>query len=477
MQIGSALGSVLGQCGTGARVRLRMLVACGAAGGISATFNAPIAGVFFALELILRDFEAESFGVVVLASVVADVIGRAAFGSHPFLHLPGFELRSPVEYPLYAVLGVLAALVGVAFIRVLYGSEDLADRLWRGPRVAAARPPAASCSASCCSSLPAAVRRRLPAARARDPRAGTSSGSCSLLLVGKIVATSLTHRRSAARAGSSPRRCSSARCSGRAYGAGVHALLPGMTAPAGTYGLVGMGAVFAAAARAPITAVIIIFELTGDYRIILPLMFAIVLAAGAQRLLSRDTIYTLKLRRRGIDISRQRGVNLMRMLTVAQAMQPLPEALASDTPLEQAIARLAESGADGLPVVDERGSYLGTITSRTVEQAMHDGTIDETIGPLAHPTPVLSESQPLEDALDVLLRSHSGLPVAHGDDLTGWLTHLDVLRAYHDRLQRGRQSTGSTGPKPLPLPRRSGRPSSRGSAACDGSERSSAARP
>ena len=113
--------------------RLRLLVACGAAGGISATFNAPIAGVFFALELILRSFEAELFAVVVLASVAADVIGRAAFGNHPFLPLRGFHLVSLAEYPLYVGLGVLAALVGVAFIRVLYAIEDLCDDVWPGP--------------------------------------------------------------------------------------------------------------------------------------------------------------------------------------------------------------------------------------------------------------------------------------------------------------------------------------------------------
>jgi CIC family chloride channel protein len=133
VQIGSALGSVLGQLVRVSESRLRLLVACGAAAGISATFNAPIAGVFFALELILRTFDTESFGFVVLSSVTADAIGRAAFGSHPFLTLPGFNFTSPLELVLYAGLGVLAVGVGLAFIRVLYAGEDVADRLWRGP--------------------------------------------------------------------------------------------------------------------------------------------------------------------------------------------------------------------------------------------------------------------------------------------------------------------------------------------------------
>ena len=131
VQIGSALG--LGQAAKVSDQRLRLLVACGAGEGISATFNAPIAAVFFALEVILRDFETQSFGVVVLSSITAAAVGRAAFASTAFLHLPAFGVRSTVEYPLYARLGVLAAVWGVVFIRVLYGSEDLADRVWRGP--------------------------------------------------------------------------------------------------------------------------------------------------------------------------------------------------------------------------------------------------------------------------------------------------------------------------------------------------------
>ena len=114
VQIGSAIGSVTrpARCSL-AESQLRLLVACGAAGGISATFNAPIAGVFFALELILRNFETQSFGLVVLSSVTADAIGRAAFGNHPFLSLPAFNFSSPLELVLYAGLGVLATGVGL----------------------------------------------------------------------------------------------------------------------------------------------------------------------------------------------------------------------------------------------------------------------------------------------------------------------------------------------------------------------------
>jgi CIC family chloride channel protein len=133
VQIGSALGSSLGQLVRLDERRIKLLVACGAAGGIAATFNAPLAGVFFAMELILRQWAAESFGMVVLSSVTASVIGRSILGNHPFLTLPTFQVDHIVQYPLFAVLGLVAGLVGVAFSRVLYAIEDACDWAWRGP--------------------------------------------------------------------------------------------------------------------------------------------------------------------------------------------------------------------------------------------------------------------------------------------------------------------------------------------------------
>src|SRR6201999_1698113 len=128
---------------------------------------------------------------------------------------------------------------------------------------------------------------------------------------------------------------------GSGYGEIVHRLAPTVTAAPGAYGLIGMGAVFAGAARAPITAVLIIFEVTGDYTIVLPLMVAVVLSAGVSNLLSADTIYTLKLRRRGIDLLRARSANLLEVLTVAEAMSAVPEVLPADAPLAIVIDRLA----------------------------------------------------------------------------------------------------------------------------------------
>ncbi len=449
VQIGSALGSTLGQIVRVSESRMRLLVACGAAGGISATFNAPIAGVFFGLELILRDFEAESFGAVVLASVVADIIGRAAFGSHPFLTLPAFQLGSPWDYLFYAGLGLLAALVGVVFIRVLYGTEDLCDGLWRGPRWL--RPGVGGLVLGLLLvALPQMYGVGYPVLE-RAVRGQYVLAFLALLLVGKIAATSLTIGIGGSGGVFAPSLFMGAML-GTAYGDMVQRLLPGAVGSAGAYGVIGMGAVFAGAAQAPITAAIMIFELTGDYQIILPLMFAVVLATALSRALTRDSIYTLKLRRRGIDIRRGRAANLMEVLTVGGAMRAVPAALPRELALSDVIARFTSNGWDARPVVDADGTFRGTVTFRQVEQAMRDNALDVQAGELARDAPALTPEQTLEQALQLIVHhGDDGVPVLDRDSrrLVGWLTHRDILAAYQTRLERSvaaaeRQRAGVT---------------------------------
>ncbi len=285
VQIGSALGSSIGQVLHVSENRLRLLVACGTAAGISATFNAPIAGVFFALELILQDFAVNSFGAVVLASVVADIIGRAAFGNQAFLSLPAFHIVSTWEFGLYAILGVLGGLAGLAFIRVLYGTEDLIDRVWHGPEWL--RPLVGGLLLGLLLlALPELYGVGYPVLQ--NAVAGQIVlGLLLVLLAGKMIATSLTIGIGGSGGVFAPSLFMGAML-GTAFGVVASALFHGAVGPPGAYGLVGMGAVFAGSARAPITAVIIIFELTGDYTIILPLMVAIVAAAGVSSLL-RET--------------------------------------------------------------------------------------------------------------------------------------------------------------------------------------------
>lgn len=298
VQIGSAAGSTVGQLLRLDTRRVRLMVACGAAAGISATFNAPLAGPLFALELILRDFAAESFGAVVLSSVAADVVGRAFLGNHPFLSLPPFQVHHPVEYLLYMALGVALGVVGVVFSKVLYLVEDACDWAWRGPEWA--RPAAGGLLlGALLVALPQMYGVGYPVLE-NAVEGKYIVGMLLLLMVGKMFATSLTIGIGGSGGVFAPTLFIGA-MGGTAFGALAHGMLPTVTESAGAFGLIGMGAALAGATRAPITAVVILFELTGEYSIILPLMAAVVMAAGTAHLLSKHTIYTAKLWRRGID--------------------------------------------------------------------------------------------------------------------------------------------------------------------------------
>ncbi|MBA9049159.1 fumarate reductase subunit D [Streptomyces phaeogriseichromatogenes] len=230
VQIGSALGSTLGRLTGAAEGRMRLLVACGAAGGIAATFNAPLAGVFFAMELILGAFSAEAFGATVLASVTASVIGRAAFGDNAFLNLPGFHVGHLSQYGLFALLGVVAAVVGVGFARFLYVIEDVCDRLWRA-RSGCARRSAGRRSAWSSWPCPRCTASATRSCNGR-PRAATRPASCFCCWPGRCWRP-VSPSASAAPAASSRPACSSGRCSARRTASGSTTCCPARPAPWG----------------------------------------------------------------------------------------------------------------------------------------------------------------------------------------------------------------------------------------------------
>ncbi|GAA4240298.1 chloride channel protein [Actinomadura meridiana] len=438
VQIGAALGSTLGRMARVAENRLRILVACGAAGGIAATFNAPLAGVFFAMELILRDYNVESFGVVVLASVTASVIGRAALGSASFMSPPDFHVSHPIEYLSFALLGLLGAVAGVGFTRVLYTVEDVCDRLWRGPEWL--RPAVGGLLlGGLLLAVPQMYGVGYPVLQ-DAVNGGFAIGFLLLLLVAKMAATSLTIGIGGSGGVFAPSLFMGAML-GSAFGMTAHQLAPSVTTAPGAYGLIGMGAVFAGAARAPITAVVILFELTGEYSIILPMMTAIVVAALVSQRLSEDTVYSLKLRRRGVDLDAA-PVDPRMTQRVARVMEPVPDPLPGGLPLEDASRLLALSAHGALPVLDGQGAYQGVITARAAAEAMADAE-SRTDGPHQHqptagaltqmPTP-LTADMPLADALHILTTTDgTGLPVLNSERtlLAGWVTHQAVLRALH----------------------------------------------
>ncbi|MEV6308220.1 chloride channel protein [Streptomyces sp. NPDC051840] len=448
VQIGSALGSTLGRFTKVTEQRMKLLVACGAAGGIAATFNAPLAGVFFAMELILSAFSVEAFGATVLASVTASVIGRAAFGDVAFLNLPDFHVQHLGQYALFAVLGVVAGAIGVGFSRVLYAIEDACDWIWRGPEWL--RPAVGGLALGLVLlALPEMYGVGYPVLeKAAEGR--YAIGFLVLLLAGKMIATSLTIGIGGSGGVFAPSLFIGAML-GAAYGAVAHGLLPGSAGAVGAYALVGMGAVFAGAARAPITAVVILFELTGEYSIILPLMLAIVLATATSRLLTRDTIYTLKLRRRGIDLDGPAPGARLGAQPVSSVMEPLPAPLRATVRLGDAAALLSLSGHGALPVVDADGAYLGVVTARAAAEAMAEqpDAAPTAAGDLVEQPPRISSDEQLASALHTLVAAPgTGLPVLTPDTNlpVGWLSHRSALRALHS-------SGGTPAPRLVPAVR------------------------
>ncbi len=401
VQIGSALASALGQWVKMPENRLRILVACGAAGGIAATFNAPITGVFFGVEIILRGLSIEAVFTVMLSALTADIVSRQFVGAAPFLSgLPaGISLHHLTTYLLIAGLAVVAALIGLAFSKVLYATEDLCDRVWKN-RPEWARPAAGGILLGLLLlALPQMYGVGYPVLY---KAVGGSYALWFLIILaaGKIVACSLTIGIGGSGGVFAPSLFIGA-TSGMAFGEiASHLIGPAAGQPA-LYAVVAMGAVFAAAARAPLTSVASVVEMTGDFTLTLPVMLAVAIATATSRGLSYGTIYTTKLLRRGIDIDHVPSADPFEDLTAADAMRAFQPALPADPgpsgqqaagdpalpgpvtgrlspqvlfateSLTQAVRQLELYGRDGLPVISDDGQYLqGWITSSNVLQAV-----------------------------------------------------------------------------------------------------------
>ena len=274
VQIGSALASTLGQLVRMSEGRLRIIVACGAAGGIAATFNAPITGLFFGFEIVLREFSLDALFATSLAAVSGDVISRAFFGSAPFFtQVPhDLVLANDVSYLLVAVLAVGAGLIGVGFKTFLYWLEDGADEVWKG-RPEWARPAVGGVALGLVLlALPQMYGVGYPV-MGKALAGQYALWFIAILMLGKILASSLTLSIGGSGGVFAPSLFIGA-MAGMAFGTVAHHLFGPAIGPPALYAVVAMGGVFAAAAQAPLTAIASVAEMTGNFTLTLPIMLA-----------------------------------------------------------------------------------------------------------------------------------------------------------------------------------------------------------
>jgi CIC family chloride channel protein len=444
VQVGSAIGSTLGQALNFSDERVRSLVACGAAGGIAATFNAPIAGAIFAIEVILGRFHSLYFGAVVISAVVADVIAQAFTQEERAFDIPEYALRSPWELLLYTALGVAAALLSVGFSRGLYLMEDLWERLRAAEWV---KPAAGGLLLGGIGILSYQVDGfpRIFGV-GYDTISDALLGKLALqvtvvLLLLKMLATWTTLGSGGSGGVFAPSLFMGAML-GSSFGNLANAWFPAIAAPSGAYALVGMAAFFSGAAHAPVTAILILFELTGDYEIILPLMLATVTSTLLSTLLSRDSIYTLKLSRRGVRLEKGRDVDILQTVSVAEVMTTDFGTVEESMPVDELGEEFVRRHVQSFPVLDGAGDLAGMVSISDLDRALSGTRVEgarvadiATSGEIlvAHP------DESIGTALRRLgVRDVNRLPVVERGSKRpiGVVRRNDVVRAYNQALSR-----------------------------------------
>jgi len=434
VQIGSAIGSTIGQVLNVSAERIRTLVGCGAAAGIAATFNAPIAGSMFALEIILGDFGLATFSPIVICSVVATAVSRHFLGNTPAFIVPPYRLVSAWELPLYAVLGLFCALVAVAFTKSLYRMEDLFDG-FKFPEYLKA------VLGGLILGLMALVFPHI---------LGVGYPGIDLALMGKltwwfmlllivfkILATSITIGSGGSGGIFAPSLFVGAMAGGF-FGSAVHAVFPDITASAGAYSIVGMAAVVGGTTHGPLSAILILFEMTGNYRIILPLMIACIISSVAAGQLLRESIYTLKLARRGINIRAGKEVNVLKAVPVEEAMNPNVETIPENLTLGRLAEKISKSKYNSFPVVDDQGYLTGILSYLDYHDVVFDEALENLVVAKELATPkvvTVSQGDTLYTALEkITAKDFSILPVVSPTNprkLLGVVTRRDIMGAYN----------------------------------------------
>jgi CIC family chloride channel protein len=442
VQVGANLGSFFGQWLRMSDERVRLLVAAGSASGIASAFHAPIAGVFFALEAILGDFSTSAFGVVVLAAVIATMFTRAIDPSGAELGNWSYSLGNLQEVPFYVLLGLLIAPISALFIRLLYWQTDF----WHHLNTAR---PVKTLLAGLLVGLVAVflpmvmgtgtdTMNQLLGQKVLD----LSIGYLIALAIGKMLATVIGLGGGFVGGMFAPALFVGAAL-GRAYGSIVVAVLNGTTsATPAAFAIAGMAAAMTGVIRTPITAIILLFELTDDYNLILPIMLTTVVCLFLVERLAPDGIYQLGLARKGFRMSRGHDIDVMQGVTVQEAMSPSVQTVSKSMPAAQVEAALEKTHTHGLVVTDTNGLLYGIVTLQDYERAREQGSLDQkTTGEICTREVIsVTPDDPVSKGFHLMAGRDLGrLPVVaanNPEQVVGILRRRDIARAYEMALQR-----------------------------------------
>jgi CIC family chloride channel protein len=444
---GSTIGSRFSDVFQLSATRRRTLLASGAAAGISAVFNAPIAGFFFALELILGDFSKKAVAAIVLASVSSNVTLIALTGGERVFELPHYGLISLAEMVNYVVLGLICGLVAYSFAQVLQFCDTVFPN-WRiypplkpmvgGLLVAALALFFPEILGTGHATVERLVNGHYPLQQHLFPALTWGSPLLYLLILAfaKLVATSITLGSGAAGGKFMPSLFMGASVGG-VFGVAVNNLGWITTEAPAAYALVGMAAIFGSIAQAPLTVILLVFEMTGNYTVILPMMAAGVVSQVVFYSLRKDGVFTHKLARMGIKFGRGKDLNILEAIPVSRAMHKGVETIDADDSFAQVRERFARTQHHGFPVVDANGRLLGMLTTSDLAKHMDSDTEVTAQEICTLNVFAVDEDDNCHKAIALLEDHHIGrVPVVDSaGHPVGIITRTDIVGAYKLALQ------------------------------------------